>query len=67
MEDFEKISIELVILITWKVLKTTSARNLPPEILISLFQGQLWESVFLSSSTADSNIERSTELIDGHF
>lgn len=34
MEDFE-ISVELAILITWRVLKTISARKLPPEILIS--------------------------------
>lgn len=34
MEDFE-ISVELAILITWRVLKITSARKLPPEVLVS--------------------------------
>lgn len=33
MDDFE-ISVELVILITWRVFKTTYAKKLPPEILI---------------------------------
>lgn len=36
MDDFE-ISVEIVILITGEILKTTSARKLPPEILILLF------------------------------
>lgn len=36
MGDFET-SVELVALITGRVLKTTSARKLPPEILILLF------------------------------
>lgn len=74
MEDFEKYWISDSQLglfkITWRVFKTTSARKLPPESLILLLWSQLWKSVFLKSSTSDSNVqprEWSTELIDGHL